>query len=92
MTESIRLSTHRYEAAPAARVGASKPSADVRGLVSLWRSLRAAVRRLNRPRLYRVDQLPPELLRDVDPALHDAISARFNGWYSLDARNRPPFY
>lgn len=86
MTESIELTTHNW---PVAR-SSSAAGDGIR--TGFWRRLRRARPRRNRQRDLRVDQLPPEVLRDVDPALHDAMTGLYNGWNGLDNRYRPPFY
>ena len=53
--------------------------------------LRHLLRRLaahRRTRLLPLDGLPGHLLRDVDPARHDAITGLYTGWSGLDAQFR----
>lgn len=86
MTESIRLNTHPLQAARSARTSGHGI------LTGFWSRLRRARRPGHRQRTWRVDQLPAEVLQDVDPALHDALTGLYTSWNGLDNRFRPPFY
>lgn len=41
--------------------------------------------------LWRADELPDAILKDVDPALYEARASRFTGWFGSDSRRMPPF-
>lgn len=86
MTESIKLTTHGW------LVTRSSSAAGEGILTGFWRRLRRARPSRHRERTLRVDQLPAEVLRDVDPALHDALTGLYSSWDGLDNRYRPPFY
>ncbi|GAA2181177.1 hypothetical protein GCM10009785_15020 [Brooklawnia cerclae] len=53
---------------------------------------RAFVRWLRHPRPVPLTQLPPEVLRDADPALHDSVIPLRRDWYGGDARYHSPYH
>ena len=57
-----------------------------RALALFWQSLTTP-----RSRLWRADELPDAVLRDVDPQLYEARLGRSTGWFAGDHHRLPPF-
>lgn len=74
-------------ARPTAAPAAARPLDGVkRALVLFWQSLTTP-----RGELWRADELPDALLRDVDPELYEARLGRSTGWFAGDHHRLPPF-
>ena len=67
---------------------ATKSSGTPDGMLARLRNLLRRLAAHRRARLLPLDGLPGHLLRDVDPARHDAVTGLYTGWSGLDSQFR----